>query len=117
MSAPKTRTTSSAVVMPCNTLSAATRRKIFGIAHPVRRGAGRTDFSHQARGNNAAERVGHNRTRNPHLDETNYQASDVESMKSRKNQQAGQRRLKSHLRRVRIADLADHDDIGILPQN
>ena len=51
------------------------------------------------------------------LDQARDRAGGVARVHGREHQVAGERRLHRHLRGLGVADLADHDDVGVLAQD
>ena len=52
-----------------------------------------------------------------HVEEASEHVHDVVRVDGREHQMAGQRRLDRDLRRLGVADLADHDLVGVVPQD
>jgi len=51
-----------------------------------------------------------------HLDEAGDRARRVVGVDGREHEVAGERRVDRDLRRLLVADLADHDDVRVLPE-
>ena len=51
----------------------------------------------------------------PEVEHPRHRGRRVVGVQRRQHQVAGQRRLHRHVGGVAVADLADHDDVGILP--
>ena len=73
--------------------------------------------AHQALSQNAVQRGDEVVGLDPHIDEPANDIKRVIRMHGGENQMPGQRRLDGDLRGLRIPDLADHDLVGVMPQN
>ena len=70
----------------------------------------------QALGDNAQQSVGKIINRNPHVDNARYGFRGAVRMQRAENQMAGQRRFQRDFGGLRVAHFADHDHVGIGPQ-
>ena len=73
-------------------------------------------LAHEALGEQAHERRGDEERLDPHVDEPRDAAGGVVRMDSREHEVTGERRGDRDLGRLAVADLADHDDVGIVAQ-
>src|SRR2546428_15193 len=74
----------------------------------------RAHLAHQALGEHPEQRGGEQVVLHPHLEETRHGARRVIGVQGREDEVAGERRLDRDLGRLGVADLAHHDDIGVL---
>src|SRR2546427_8758599 len=82
--------------------------------HLRRPAALRAHLAHQALGEHPEQRGGEQVVLHPHLEETRHGARRVVGVQGREDEAAGERRLDRDLGRLGVADLAHHDDIGVL---
>ena len=67
----------------------------------------------QALGDDAVDRARDEERLDPHLDQAGDRRRRVVGVQRREDEVAGERRLDRDLRRLAVADLADHDDVGV----
>ncbi len=79
--------------------------------------AGGAQLAHQALGNDAAQRRGDLVRLHADIDEPGDGVGGVVRVQRREHQVSRERRLHGDLRRFLVTNLADQDDVGILPQN
>ena len=79
--------------------------------------ADRTEPAHQALRQDRLQRRCHQVVFQPHIAQPRHCRGSRIGVDRRQHEMAGQRRLHRDLRGFEIADLADHDDVGILPQD
>src|SRR5689334_15599681 len=89
------------------------------LAHRLEADLGRAaalaaNFTHEALREHAEERRGEEVVLDAHLEETRDGARRVVRVQRREDEVAGERRLDRDLGRLGVADLADHDDVGVL---
>ena len=74
-------------------------------------------MAHETLRNDHAQRGGQQERLDPHVAQPRYSANGVIGVDSRQDKVAGEAGLHGDLRSLRIAHLADHDDVRILPQD
>ena len=67
----------------------------------------------QALGDDAVQRAGDEEGLDAHLDQAGDRAGRVVGVQRGEDEVAGERALDGDLRRLAVADLADHDDVGV----
>ena len=103
--------------------AAVLERRVEGRFHQLRRGDRRrplavdADLPHQPLGQHAVERRHELVGLDAHVQEAAEHVEHVVGVDGREHQVAGQRRLDGDLRGLRVADLADHDLVGVVTQD
>ena len=77
----------------------------------------RTDHPHEPLGEHRHHARGHEVGRHAHVDHAGDGAGGVVGVERAKHKMPRERRLDAHLRRLRVAHLADEDHVGRLPQH
>src|SRR5262245_4467378 len=75
------------------------------------------DVSHQPLGHDALDGARHQKRLHAHIDQTRESARGIVGVQRAEHPVAGERRLNGVLGCLQVADFADQDDIGIVPQN
>src|SRR5262245_7771819 len=94
----------------------AERGDLLGIQRPLH-GAALADAADQALRDHAAQHAGQQEAVDAELDQARDRPGRVPGVDGREDQVAGQGGLHGHLRRLRVADLADHDHVRVLAQD
>ena len=77
----------------------------------------RADAAHEALRHHAAQHAREQEALDAELGEARHRARGVARVHRREHEVAGERGLHRHLRGLGVADLADHDDVGVLAQD
>ena len=80
-------------------------------------GAGGAQPADEALGDDQLDGRGHEEGLHAHVDQARVGAGGVVGVDGAEHEVAGERGADGDLRRVEVADLADHDDVGILPEH
>jgi hypothetical protein len=92
------------------------QRLLVGLRR-VSFGAVRAELAHQALREHAEQARGKQVRLDPHVGKPRHRARRVVGVQRRQHQVSGQARLHGDLRSLRVADLADHDHVRVLPQD
>ena len=90
--------------------------RLLGVG-PVGLLAGRADLPHEPLRRRHVDGGGDEEGLHPDIDEPRHGGDRVVGVQGREHEVAGERRAHRDLRRLLVADLADHDDVGILAQD
>ena len=89
----------------------------FGRLDRGRAGAVFAETSHKALGDDQLDRRGDQEGLDAHVDQSRDRPRGVVGVKGGEDEVARERGADGDVRRLAVADLADHDDIGVLPQD